>query len=81
MTTVFQPKHKSLSANAFAIRRVSSQKNNMIFLILVSSEDADLSQITEFFKLENTSTDNKKYKEIKDKASQSILCSFILTTA
>lgn len=59
---LFQPKHKNLSANAFAIRKVSSQKNNMILLIQVSSKDADLSQVTEFFKLGNTWTDNTKYK-------------------
>lgn len=52
----------TVSANAFAIRSVSSQGKNMISLIQGKSEDADLSQIAEFFKLTNSWTDNKKYK-------------------
>lgn len=52
----------TVSANAFAIRSVSSQGKNMILLIQRKNEDADLSQIAEFFKLTNSWTDNKKYK-------------------
>lgn len=52
----------TVSATAFAVKSIASQEKNMISLIPGNSEDADLSQITEFFKLTNSSTDNTKYK-------------------